>query len=98
MSKAFLRFRFRTAFLFACVLILSISGRAQEHPHAPHERLGNVHFATSCSPDAQQEFDRAVALLHSFEFSRAIAAFNATLENRPDLRDGLLGHRPQPVE
>ena len=38
-----------------------------------------MHFASSCNPAAQQELDRAVALLHSFEFSRAIAGFNAAL-------------------
>jgi hypothetical protein len=54
---------------------------AQEHTHAaPPEKLGTVHFQTSCSPAAQPVFDRAVALLHSFDFSRAIDGFNATLK------------------
>jgi len=43
------------------------------------EKLGVVHFATSCSAGAQKEFNRAVALLHSFQFSRAIEGFNAVL-------------------
>jgi hypothetical protein len=38
-----------------------------------------VHFATSCNAGAQKEFDRAVALLHSFQFGRAIEGFNAVL-------------------
>ena len=38
-----------------------------------------VHFATSCNEAAQKEFNRAVALLHSFQFSRAIEGFNAVL-------------------
>jgi hypothetical protein len=38
-----------------------------------------VHFATSCNAAAQKEFNRAVALLHSFQFSRAIAGFNAVV-------------------
>jgi hypothetical protein len=41
--------------------------------------LGTVHFATSCNGAAQKEFDRAVALLHSFQFSRAIEGFNTVL-------------------
>jgi hypothetical protein len=41
--------------------------------------LGTAHFATSCDAGAQKEFDRAVALLHSFQFSRAIEGFNAVL-------------------
>jgi len=40
---------------------------AQEHQHsAGNEKLGTVHFATSCNPAVQKQFDRAVALLHSF--------------------------------
>jgi tetratricopeptide (TPR) repeat protein len=43
------------------------------------ERLGTVHFATSCEPAVTAEFDRAVALLHSFEFGPAIAGFDSVL-------------------
>ena len=53
---------------------------AQEHQHGNGEKLGAVHFATSCNEVAQKEFNRAVALLHSFQFSRAIEGFNAVLE------------------
>jgi hypothetical protein len=63
------------------VALLATSGIAQEHEHG--EKLGVVHFATSCNPQAQKEFDRAVALLHSFQFSHAIEGFNATLKNDP---------------
>jgi hypothetical protein len=52
---------------------------AQGHQHANSEKLGTVHFATSCNEAAQKEFNRAVALLHSFQFSRAIEGFNAVL-------------------
>ena len=60
-------------------------------------KLGSVHFATSCSAEAQPQFNRAVALLHSFEFAHAIEGFNATLQGRSVLRDGGVGHRDQPV-
>lgn len=43
----------------------------------PAEQLGSVHFPTSCSPAAQKEFTRAVALLHSFWFQHAIKGFEA---------------------
>ena len=68
----------------ACVLML-LAGNvfAQEHEHASGEKLGVVHFSTSCNGAAQNEFDRAVALLHSFQFSRAIQGFNATLKDDP---------------
>jgi tetratricopeptide (TPR) repeat protein len=56
---------------------------AQEHQHGPDEKLGAVHFATSCNEMAQKEFNRAVALLHSFQFSRAIEGFDAALAQDP---------------
>src|SRR5262245_27448078 len=57
---------------------------AQQHEHgAGDEKLGTVRFATSCSAEAQPQFNRAVALLHSFEFGRAIDGFGATLEADP---------------
>jgi hypothetical protein len=61
------------------LLALAASSLAQEHRHESGEKLGTVHFATSCNAGAQKEFDRAVALLHSFQFSRAIEGFNAVL-------------------
>jgi tetratricopeptide (TPR) repeat protein len=66
----------------ACVLVLAASiTYAQEHQHAAAgERLGTVHFSTSCNLEAQKHFDRAVALLHSFQFSNAIDGFNAALK------------------
>src|ERR1022692_3446775 len=57
--------------------MLAASCLAQEHQHGNGEKLGTVQFATSCNKVAQKEFNRAVALLHSFQFSRAIEGFNA---------------------
>jgi hypothetical protein len=72
---------FRSFVVFTCGVLLTAGlSRAQEHSHETHEQLGRVHFATSCNDTAQKEFDRAVALLHSFEFRRAIAGFNAALK------------------
>jgi tetratricopeptide (TPR) repeat protein len=65
-----------------CVLLLGhSSGFGQEHEHPPSEKLGTVHFSTSCNEAAQKQFDRAVALLHSFQFSRAIQGFRAALKD-----------------
>ena len=73
----------RIRILLTLVCILNGGCAGQSHAHSSAESLGTVHFATSCDPDAQQEFDRAVALLHSFEFSRAIAGFKSTLSKDP---------------
>jgi hypothetical protein len=65
------------------VLIASSRGFTQDKPRGNIEKLGDVHFVTSCNEPAQKEFDRAVALLHSFQFSNAITGFKATLEDDP---------------
>jgi hypothetical protein len=71
----------RATFAALASLGLSAAGiKAQEHEHAAQpEKLGTVHFATSCNPAVQPQFDRAVALLHSFEFGASIRGFNDVL-------------------
>jgi len=44
-------------------------------PLASAERLGSVNFAVSCSPHAQQQFSRGVALLHDFWYAEAQPQF-----------------------
>jgi hypothetical protein len=71
--------------IVAAAVVLTLPAFAaypQEHTHpigASTEKLGSVHFATSCSPVVAPQFDRAVALLHSFEFGASIRAFNEVL-------------------
>jgi hypothetical protein len=63
-------------------LVSAARVQAQDHAHgdaAATEKLGTVHFATSCSPTVAPQFDRAVALLHSFEFGASIRGFNEVL-------------------
>ena len=67
----------------AMLVVAATPGVTQQHEHGNVERLGEVHFATSCNDEAQRQFNRAVALLHSFQFSRAIEAFNAVLGEDP---------------
>jgi tetratricopeptide (TPR) repeat protein len=47
---------------------------AQEKMGDP-EKLGKVHFPVSCTPSAQQQFDRALAMLHSFWYPQGLNAF-----------------------
>ena len=61
----------------------TVSAQQHDHPPASAERLGTVTFQNSCSPQAQPAFNRAVALLHSFEFKRAIDGFEAALKTDP---------------
>jgi tetratricopeptide (TPR) repeat protein len=65
----------------ALALLVATRAAAQAHPHAAvaNAGLGTVHFPTSCSPTVALPFDRAVALLHSFEFGSAIRGFEGVL-------------------
>lgn len=45
------------------------------HEAIPAEKLGTVHFETSCGAGSQPGFDRAVALLHSFQYEDAERGF-----------------------
>jgi hypothetical protein len=47
------------------------------------EELGQVSFSVSCNAAAQGEFNRAMALFHSFWFRPAIASFHKVLELDP---------------
>jgi hypothetical protein len=66
-------------------LPLASAALAQEHRESSSidEKLGTVSFSTSCSAAARPLFNRAVALLHSFEFAPAIEGFNATVKIDP---------------
>ena len=55
----------------------------QDHKHPAPEKLGKVSFPTSCSPAVQGEFERAVALLHSFAYSVSEDAFRRVAEKDP---------------
>jgi hypothetical protein len=57
-----------------------IAAQHEEHAAGPGEKLGTVRFEQSCVPATSAEFDRGVALLHSFEFRSAIDSFDRVLE------------------
>jgi hypothetical protein len=64
-----------------CVAFVATQALAQEHDHpvGSAEKLGTVHFSTSCAPSTAASFDRAVTLMHSFEFPAAVRGFNEVL-------------------
>jgi tetratricopeptide repeat protein len=47
------------------------------------QQLGRVSFSTSCSAEAQPTFDKGVALLHSFQYATADAAFAEAAKKDP---------------
>ena len=72
--------RCNTCLVAAVVFVLHGTALAQDHQHpATQERLGTVSFQTSCRPEVAADFNRGVALLHSFEFRPAMQAFESVL-------------------
>lgn len=61
--------------LSAFVTSLPSSPHAEQHRHPAPEKLGEVSFHISCSPDSRILFNRGVALLHSFAYSTAEKTF-----------------------
>ncbi|MEA2238273.1 MAG: hypothetical protein QOC81_2997 [Thermoanaerobaculia bacterium] len=64
---------------------LPLLAQMEEHHHtgAPDERLGTVSFPITCSAGSQEQFTRAVALLHSFWYEESEKAFRAVAARDP---------------
>ena len=58
---------------------------AGQHDHAfgQSDRMGKVQFDTSCSPEVNDEFDLAVATLHSFGYGKSAQLFADVLSRDP---------------
>ncbi len=64
--------------LLIIALALATAHADEGHHHAlTADELGSVHFQNSCQPGLGKDFDRAVALLHSFQYEQARGAFSA---------------------
>jgi tetratricopeptide (TPR) repeat protein len=75
---------FRLLRLIILLPALATCSSSQEtHEHPAPERLGKVHFPTSCATAIQAQFDRAVALLHSFAYRAAENAFKSVVQTDP---------------
>ena len=77
---------------FLLLALLGASPYARAHDEAaPPKKLGTVAFANSCAPQAQESFERGVALLHSFAFVAGEQAFREALERDPGCAIATLG-------
>jgi hypothetical protein len=64
--------------LVALSLLLAVPLAAAAHDGPGTDtKLGSVRFPVSCAPAVQGDFERAVALLHSFWYEEALKAFTA---------------------
>ena len=72
--------------LAVAILIATSAPAFAQHDHASaggDVGSDSVSFLTSCAPALRQDFNRAVALLHSFWFAQAIAAFDGVSAKDP---------------
>ena len=87
----------KAGIIFASTLIALSHGPA----HADEERLGEVNLPISCTPAAQQQFNRALAMQHSFFFPETVKAFTALAEKEPSCAMAYWGiaisQRPNPL-
>ena len=65
------------------LLFVGLCFASANRPLRALESLGNVHFPTTCKPNTQRMFNSGVALLHSFEFREADAAFHEVEKEDP---------------
>src|SRR5260370_24620813 len=65
------------------LFLLPFTSAQETHSHSAPEKLGKVSFPISCTPAVQEQFDRGVALLHSFAYTAAEDAFQGVAELDP---------------
>jgi len=69
----------RTLFAAGLITAALASGASGQQD----QKLGKVTFPTSCDPNVQAEFDRGVAMLHSYWFLIARRKFEEILQHDP---------------
>jgi len=81
---------------FVAALLASTFGTA-----AWAQDFGRVHFETSCTPQAQEKFDRALAMVHSFFYPDSVTAFTEVAAADPQCAIAYWGiaisSRPNPL-
>jgi tetratricopeptide (TPR) repeat protein len=86
----------RRLFFSAFVIVLAVCFQPlQAEPpaasQASREEFGKVDFPVSCQPAVQAEFNRAVAILHSFWYERARSEFEKVTTDDPGCALGYWG-------
>jgi len=98
----------KTPFAFVAVLALCAASLLWLRPDARAQtarneagQYGTVHFPISCRPGMQEQFERAVAMLHSFFYPETVKAFEAIIASDPGCAMAYWGlaisQRPNPL-
>ncbi len=73
------------AVVLLCVVAVSQAIADEDHVHAAGGgKLGTVKFPTSCDKSVQKDFERAVAMLHSFWYDESEKAFSDVAARDPE--------------
>jgi tetratricopeptide (TPR) repeat protein len=73
-------------FLLSLALLLSswpLLAQEEHHHTEPLEKIGRVSFPITCDQSVQKEFERGLALLHSFWYEEAQKSFREVLDQDP---------------
>src|SRR5580698_3303676 len=77
----------RLMLVMTAVLVCACAAAADDdvdhHENVTPEQLGTVHFPTSCVIQVQGQFERGVALLHSFWYEEAEKQFSQIVQEDP---------------
>ena len=74
----------RTRFSVAAIAAAGVSLAQPAFAQADDGKLGKVHFETSCTPEAQKLFDRAMLYQHSFWYRASQKVFEDVLKADPE--------------
>ena len=69
--------------LLTMLFIFPLSPAQETHSHSAPEKLGKVSLPFSCAPAVQEQFNRGLALLHSFAYTAAENAFQGVAKLDP---------------
>ena len=70
--------------IICITVVFSVAVGGPAEARRQHHELGTVTFPTSCDPKVQAEFERGVAMLHSYWFSYAGKTFQSVLQQDPN--------------
>jgi hypothetical protein len=77
--------RFLSGLIASLLLIVGTIWADEGHHHALSEQeIGSVQFSTSCSPQVATQLNRAVALLHSFQYEKTRKTFEEVAKQDPN--------------
>jgi len=76
-KRLFAMFALMALALMGVVCVVALPALAQQ------DKLGKVTFPTSCDPSVQPQFERGVAMLHSYWFIQARKTFEVVLQQDP---------------